>query len=58
MSELFVSLDTVLVYIDDLLYVTKLFWTEYLTVPKEMFTHLQKTRLKVNAKIMLWRPQS
>ena len=49
MSELFVGLDTVRVYIDDLLHVTKVSWTEHLTVFEEMFTRLQKTGFKVNA---------
>ena len=49
MSELFVGLDTVRVYIDDLLHVTKGSWTEHLTILEEMFTRLQKAGLKVNA---------
>ena len=49
MSKLFVSIDTVHVYIDDLLHVTKGFWTEHITVLKEIFTRLQKAGLKVNA---------
>ena len=49
MSELFAGLDTVRVYIDDLLHVTKGSWTEHLTVLEEMFTRLQKDGLKVNA---------
>ena len=49
MSELFVSLDTGRVYIDDLLHVTKGFCTENLTVLKEMFTRPQKSGIKVNA---------
>ena len=47
--KLFIVLDTVRVYIDDLLHVTKGSWTENLTVPKEMFTRLQKAGIKVNA---------
>ena len=50
MSELFIDLDTVRVYIDDLLHVTKGSWTEHLSVLKEMFTRLQKAGLKVNAR--------
>ena len=50
MSELFVGLDTVHVYIDDLLHVTKGSWTEHLTFLEEMFTCFQKAGLKVNAK--------
>ena len=49
MSELFISLDTVRIYIDDLLHVTKGSWTEHLTVLEDMFTRLQKAGLKVNA---------
>ena len=49
MSELLVDLDTVRVYIGDLLHVTKVSWTEHPTVLKEMFTRLQKVGLKVNA---------
>ena len=49
MSDLFVGLDTVRVYIDELLHVTQVFWKEYITVLKEMFTRLQKAGLKVNA---------
>ena len=50
MSELFVDLDTVRVYIVDLLYVTKDFWPEHLTYLEEMFTRLNKARLKVSAR--------
>ena len=49
MSELFVGLDTVCVYIDGLFHVTKGNWTEHLTVLEEMFTRLQKAGIKVNA---------
>ena len=48
MSELFVGLDTVRVYIDDLLHVTKGSWTEHLSILKDMFTCLHKAGLKVN----------
>ena len=48
MSELFIGLDTVCVYIDELLHVTKGSWTEHLNVLEEMFTRLQKAGLKVN----------
>ena len=48
MSELFIGLDTVRVYIDDLLHVTKGSWTEHISVLEEMFTRLQKAGLKVN----------
>ena len=48
MSELFIGLDTVPVYIDDLLHVTKGSWTEHLYILEEMFTRLQKAGLKVN----------
>ena len=49
MYELFVSLDTVGGYIDDLLHVTKGSWTENLTSLEDMFTRPQKDGLKVNA---------
>ena len=49
MSELFVGLDTVRVYIDDLLHVTKGSWTGYITILEEMSTRLQKDGLKVKA---------
>ena len=48
MSECFVGLDTVRVYIDDLLHVTKGSWTEQLTFLGEMFARLQKAGLKDN----------
>ena len=50
MSELFVGLETVSVYIDDLFHVTKGSWTEHITFLKEMFTCLQKAGLKFNAR--------
>ena len=49
MSEIFIGLDTVRVYIDDLLHVTKVSWTEHLSVLKDVFTRLHKPGLKVNA---------
>ena len=49
MSELFVGLDTLHVYIDDLLHVTKGSWTEHLSILEEMFTRIQKAGLKVNS---------
>ena len=49
MSELFIGLDIVRVYIDDILHVTKGSWAEHLSVLEEMFTRLHKSRLKVNA---------
>ena len=49
MSELFIGLDTVRVYIYDLLHVTKFSWTEHLSIIEEMFTRLQKAGLKFNA---------
>ena len=49
MSDLFVGLDTVHVYINDLLHVTKGSWTEHSTVIKEMFTRLKKAGLKISA---------
>ena len=47
-SELFIGLDTVRVYINELLHVRKGSWTEHLTVPEEMFARLQKAGIKVN----------
>ena len=49
MSELFIGLDTVRVYIDDILHVTKGSWTEHISILEKMFTRLQKAGLKVNA---------
>ena len=49
MSELFVGLDNVRVYINDLLHVTKGSWTEHHTFLKEIFSRLQKPGLKFNA---------
>ena len=49
MYELFVGLDTVCVYIDDLLHVTKGSWIEHFTFLEDMFTRLQKAGVKVNA---------
>ena len=45
MSEIFIGLDTVRVYINDLLYVTKVSCAEHLTVLEKMFTRLQKDGL-------------
>ena len=42
MSEIFVNIETVRVYIDDLLNVTKGSWTENITSLEDMFTLLQK----------------
>ena len=50
MSELFVGLDTVRVYIDDLLHVTKVSCTEHITVLEVIFTRLKKAEIKVNAR--------
>ena len=50
MPELFVGLDKVRVYINDLLHVTKGSWTEHITVLEEIFTRLQKAGLKFNAR--------
>ena len=50
MSEIFMGLDTVCVYIDDLLNVTKGSCTEHPTFLKEISTRLQKSGLKVNAR--------
>ena len=49
MSEIFVGLDTVLVYIDNILHVTKGSWIKHLTALEDIFTRLQKAGLKVNA---------
>ena len=49
MSELFIGLYTVRVYIGDLLHVTKGSWTEHLSILEEMFTRLQKAGLKANS---------
>ena len=49
MYELFIGLDTVRIYIDDLLHVTKVSWTEHLSIFEEMFTRLQMDGIKVNA---------
>ena len=49
MSEIFIGLDTVHVYIDDLFHVTNDSWTEHLSILKEMFTRLLKAGLKFNA---------
>ena len=48
-SEIFVGLDTVRVYIDKLFNVSKDSWTEHLTVLEEIFAQLQKDGLLVNA---------
>ena len=50
MYELFVGLDTVRVYIDDLLHVKEDSWIEHITVLEKMSTRLQKDGLKVNAR--------
>ena len=49
MSELFIGLDTVRVYINDLLHVTKNSWTEHLSILEDMLNRFQKAGLKVNA---------
>ena len=49
MSELFFGSDTLRVYIDDLLHVTKSSWTEHLTVLEYVFSCLQKAVIKVNS---------
>ena len=40
MSEIFVGLDTICVYFDDILNVKKGSWTENLTVPEDMFNQI------------------
>ena len=58
MSELFVGPDTVRVYIDELLHVTKGSRTEHITIFKEIFIRPHKAGLKVNAsRSCFWRPQ-
>ena len=58
MSELFVGLDTVRVYIDDLLHVTKGSWTENLYILKDMFTPPPEGWAQgQHQKILLWHPQ-
>jgi hypothetical protein len=50
MNDLLDGLDTVRVYIDDILHVTKGTWEDHLTGLKEVFKRLQQAGLKVNAK--------
>jgi hypothetical protein len=50
MSELLNGLDTVRVYLDDILHVTKGSWQEQLEVLDQVFNHLRQAGLKVNAK--------
>ena len=50
MSELFIGLDRVHFYIDDLLHVTKVSWTEHISILEEMSTRVHKAGLKVNAR--------
>ena len=50
MSELFIGLDTVRVYIDDLLHLTKVSWTEQLFILEEMITRLKNDGIKVNVR--------
>ena len=50
MPELFMGLDIVRVYINELLHVTKGSWAEHLTVPEDMPTCIQKAGLKVNSR--------
>ena len=49
MYHIFAGLDTVRVYIDDILHVTKVSCTEHLTVLEEVYTRLQKSGIKFNA---------
>ena len=49
MPERFIGLDTVCVYIHDLLHVTKDSWTEHITVLEDILARFQKAELKVNA---------
>jgi hypothetical protein len=50
MNDLLDGLDTVHVCIDDILHATKGSWQDHLDGLKEVFRHLQKAGLKVNAK--------
>ena len=59
MSELFVGLDTVCVYINEIVHITKVSHTEHINILKDMFTRLHNGGLKFNArKIMLLRLQN
>ena len=48
MYEIFVGIDIMRVYINDLLHVTKGSWTEHIPILEDMFIRLQKAGLKVN----------
>ena len=50
MSELLAGLDTVRVYLDDILHVTKGSWEDHLAILEKIFIRLQEAGLKVNAK--------
>ena len=50
MSELLAGLDSVRVYIDDVLHVTKGTWKEHLTGLNEILSRVQSAGLKINAK--------
>jgi hypothetical protein len=50
MNDLLDGLDTVRVYIDDILHLTKGTWEDHLDGLEEVFCHLQKAGLKANAK--------
>jgi transposase InsO family protein len=50
MNELLIGLETVRVYLDDILHVTKGSWEEHLKILDELFARLRKAGLKVNAK--------
>ena len=50
MADLLDGLDTVRVYIDDILHVTKGSWEEHLTGLDEVFARLRSAGLKINAK--------
>ena len=50
MSESFFGLNTVRVYVYDLLHFTKGYWKEHINFLKEVLTRLQKSGLKVNAR--------
>jgi hypothetical protein len=50
MTELLAGLDSVRVYLDGLLHVSKGSWEAHLTTLKELINHIQAAGLKVNAK--------
>ena len=57
MSEIFVGLDTIHVYINDLLYVKKVSWAEHITVLKEKILFPEGWAQGQLRQVMLCRPQ-